>query len=55
MIIITSNILSGDIVEVQVEGRSTSEDEIRLAYKALSEVVDGLCSNNKEGGKENGQ
>lgn len=54
MIVITSNILSGDVVEVQVEGKQTTETEIILAYKALSEVVDGLCNNDNKGGKENG-
>lgn len=54
MIIITSNILSGDVVQVQVEGKQTTETEIRLAYKALSEVVDGLSNNDEEGGKKNG-
>lgn len=55
MIVITTNILSGDVVEVQVEGRGTSEAEIRLAYKTLAEVVDGLCNNDKKGEMQNGQ
>lgn len=55
MIIITSNILSGDVVHVQVEGRETSETEIRLAYKALTQVVKGLCDNDKKGEMQDGQ
>lgn len=55
MLLITSHFLNDDTIGVQIEGRDSSEVEIRLAYEALAKVVDGLCDNNKEGGKENGQ
>lgn len=54
MLLITSHVLNGDMIRVQIDGRDSSEVEIRLAYEALANVVDGLKEKDKEE-KINGQ
>lgn len=48
MLIITGHCFPGNVWEVDIEGRGTCEDEIRMAYKALSDVVDGLDEKKEE-------
>lgn len=55
MLIITGHCLPGNVWEVDIEGRGTCEDEIRMAYKALSNVVDGLKGKENKEEKANGQ
>lgn len=43
MLIITGHCLPGNVWEVDIEGRGACEDEIRMAYKALADIVDRLC------------